>query len=193
VWSAKIDDESPKGTARLAVVRETEPVSYSEVIEAWRRDAGFRAWFNDVLAGATCAVFRWETPPVTTATASRPFEFALIDSPWLDERPDPADFAEYFRGAAEVATFPNLGADAILVAPRPIADVKAYGHLSAFVRRAPEAQRHALWQAVGEAMARRIGARPVWLSTAGGGVPWVHVRLDDRPKYYAFAPFRSAP
>lgn len=193
MWSLKIIDEGRAGTARFAFMRDSANARYSEVVEAWRRDAGFRTWFNDELAGAQYSVFRWETPPVTTATLARPFEFALIDSPWLDERPDPADFAEYFRGASPVATFPNLGADAILIAPRPMMDVKAYGHLGAFVRLAPEAQRHALWQAVGEAMAGRIGTRPVWLSTAGGGVPWLHVRLDDRPKYYAFTPYRSAP
>jgi len=193
MWSLKTIDDGRTGTARFALLRGEGPASYSDVIEAWQRDADFRVWFNDVLAGAPYDVFRWETPPVTTATASRPFEYALLDSPWLDERPSPADFAEYFRGADEVAEFPNLGADAILIAPRPITDVKAYGHLGAFARHAPEAQRQALWQTVGEAMARRIGGRPVWLSTAGGGVPWLHVRLDDRPKYYGFAAYRSAP
>ena len=50
-------------------------------------------------------------------------------------------------------------------------------------------QQHALWQSVGEAMARRVGAKPVWLSTAGAGVSWLHVRLDDRPKYYGYVPY----
>jgi hypothetical protein len=193
MWSLRVIEDARAGTARFALLRDAGPAGYSDVIEAWRLDADFRAWFNDELAGAGYDVFRWETPPITTANAGRPFEFALLDSPWLDERPDPADFAEYLRGAAEVATFPNLGADAILIAPRPLVDMSAYGHLGAFVRHAPEAQRQALWQAVGDAMARRIGARPVWLSTAGGGVPWLHVRLDDRPKYYGFAPYRSTP
>jgi hypothetical protein len=39
-------------------------------------------------------------------------------------------------------------------------------------------------------MHQRVSAKPVWLSTAGGGVAWLHVRLDDRPKYYAHAPYR---
>jgi hypothetical protein len=30
-------------------------------------------------------------------------------------------------------------------------------------------QWHALWRSVGEAMTQRLGARPVWLSIAGGG------------------------
>ena len=41
-------------------------------------------------------------------------------------------------------------------------------------------------------MQRRLSAKPVWLSTAGAGVSWLHVRLDDRPKYYGYAPYREA-
>jgi hypothetical protein len=33
-------------------------------------------------------------------------------------------------------------------------------------------------------MARRIKAKPVWLSTARTAFGWRHVRLNDRPKYY---------
>lgn len=60
------------------------------------------------------------------------------------------------------------------------------------MRQAPEPQKHALWQRVGAAMQRRLSAKPVWLSTAGAGVPWLHVRLDDRPKYYGHAPYRES-
>jgi hypothetical protein len=120
--------------------------------------------------------------------------FVLLDSPGLARRPDPEAFAEHFGGAPEagVVVFPNRGGDAIMVVPCPKARPSAYGHLAAFVREAPESQRHALWQSVGEAMARRLGAKPVWLSTAGAGVSWLHVRLDDRPKYYGFGPYRQA-
>ena len=123
---------------------------------------------------------------------SQPFEFVLLDSPGLARRPDPEAFEEHFAGAeAGVAAFANLGGDAIMVVPAPLAEPSAYGHLAAFVRLAPEAQRHALWQSVGEAMARRVGPKPVWLSTAGAGVSWLHVRLDDRPKYYGFGPYKQ--
>jgi len=46
-------------------------------------------------------------------------------------------------------------------------------------------KREALWRAVGAA-AREAAKRddPTWLSTAGTGVPWLHIRLDARPKYY---------
>ena len=160
----------------------------------WREEAAFRSKFSDILAAALFAAFRWETPPVTASTLSRPFECVLLDSPGLGRRPDPEAFAEHFEGVsgAEVVVFPNLGRDAVMVVPCPIAAPSAYGHLAAFVREAPDRQRHALWQSMGQAMVQRVGIKPVWLSTAGAGVSWLHVRLDDRPKYYGFGPYRQA-
>jgi hypothetical protein len=67
-----------------------------------------------------------------------------------------------------------------LVVPRAIAETSAYGHLAAFVRLAPEEQRDALWQSVGKAMTSRVETKPVWLSTAGAGVSWLHVRPATR-------------
>ena len=91
------------------------------------------------------------------------------------------------RAGRPLISEPRRGRDPDRAAPDEAPS--AYGHVAAFVRHAPEAQRQSLWQAVGDAMARRISAKPVWLSTAGGGISWLHVRLDDRPKYYAFAPY----
>ncbi|MFN0052736.1 MAG: DUF6940 family protein [Planctomycetales bacterium] len=172
------------------------PVSYAQVLRCWGNDAEFRSLFLDCLANAPYAAYRWETPPITAATASRPFEFVILDSPGLARTPSDGAFAQHFDSAAtkrSVVEFPNLGRDAILVAPCPQGASSAYGHLAAFVREAPVPQQHALWTLVGEAMERRLGISPVWLSTAGAGVPWLHVRLDNQPKYYGHAAYRVAP
>ena len=192
MWSAKVIDTGREDVLRFAVVRDAASATYSGVVESWRSDTNFREWFSALLAGVSFNAFRWETPPVTTMTVSRPFEFVLLNSPGLARKPDPSAFEKHFSGqpVSEVLSFPNLGTDAIMIVPRPIASPSAYGHVAAFVRHAPGSQKHALWKAVGDAMARRISAKPVWLSTAGGGVSWLHVRLDDRPKYYGFAPYR---
>jgi hypothetical protein len=149
--------------------------------------------FIGVLVDSPFAAFRWETPPITLATASRPFEFVLLDSPGLASHPDRSAFADHFdkAGEAGVVEFPNLSKDAILVVPCPNGPITAYGHIGSFVRQAPAVQVHELWAAVGAAMQRRLSAVPVWLSTAGAGVSWLHVRLDDRPKYYGYAPYRE--
>jgi hypothetical protein len=194
MWTSRSDKLSNKRVLRVAIDLDACTVSYAEVLRRWQKDAAFRSWFNSLLADSPFAAFRWETPPITVATADRPFEFVLLDSPGLARKLDADAFAEHFRDNSEagVVEFPNLGKDAIMVVPCPNAPLSAYGHLGAFVRQAAEPQRHALWQLVGAAMQRRLGTKPVWLSTAGAGVSWLHVRLDDRPKYYGYAPYREA-
>jgi hypothetical protein len=194
MWTAQSNTLADGRGLRFALDVDARSATFADVMRGWQCDAGFRSLFNSLLADSPCSAFRWETPPVTNTTVRRPFEFVLLDCPGLARHPDPEAFAEHFGVGAntEVVEFSNLGGDAIMVVPYPMAEASAYGHLAAFVRQAPEQQRHALWRSVGEAMARRIGSKPVWLSTAGAGVSWLHVRLDDRPKYYGFAPYRQS-
>ena len=191
MWTCRTEDLPDDGGLRMTLDHGGRPATVEIVIRAWRHDGEFRDRFNDLLAAAPYAAFRWETPSTCAATLSKPFEFAILNSPELERRPDAAAFSEHFPGATDgVATFSNLGHDAILIVPAPMADHRAYGHLASFVRLAPAKQRHRFWQAVGEAMAGRVGQEPVWLNTAGAGVAWLHVRLDDRPKYYRYGPYR---
>jgi hypothetical protein len=193
MWNFRSEKLPGRSGLHFAVHLDSKPATFADVLLAWRNDGAFRSLYNAQLADAPFKAFRWETPPVTTATLTRPFEFVLLDSPGLARSPDVLAFAEHFRGApgAAVLEFANLGGDAIMVVPCPKAAHSAYCHLAVFVREAPEPQRHALWQLVGEAMARRVSSKPVWLSTAGAGVSWLHVRLDNRPKYYGFGPYRQ--
>jgi hypothetical protein len=183
------------GHVLLHVVRHAgQIVTYAEVLTLWRDDAAFRMYFSSLLAAAPFTAFRWETPAVTAATIARPFEFVLLDSPGLAPFSEPEAFAEHFAGRHEsVVTFANLRGDARLVVPTPEGPARAYKHVAAFVREAPPAQRDELWQHVALAMFDRLGIEPVWLSTAGAGVLWLHVRLDSTPKYYGHAPYREPP
>jgi hypothetical protein len=194
MWTPRSEQLANGRVIRVAMDFGSSPVSFADVLRHWQDDSDFRTMFMGLLADSPFSAFRWETPPITTATANRPFEFVLLDSPGLASNPDANAFAKHFRAGSQggVVEFPNLGKDAIMVVPCPNGPISAYGHIGAFVRQAPEPQRHAPWQLVGAAMQRRLGTKPVWLSTAGAGVSWLHVRLDDRPKYYGYAPYRSA-
>ena len=194
MWTFRHEALTDGRGLQFFVELDAKPASFSDVLRGWQDDALFRSEFNALLADVPFYAFRWETPPVTKDTVMQPFEFVLLDSPMLARRPDLQAFAGHFDQSPEqdVLVFPNLGKDAILIVPRLRTTVSAYGHLAAFVREAPEAQQHTLWQVVGEAMTRRINnTKPVWLSTAGDGVSWLHVRLDDRPKYYGYRPYRG--
>jgi hypothetical protein len=137
MWSIRID-ELAHGHV-LNVDFENRPAKFSEVLRLWQDDPVFRSFFIALLADAPFSAFRWETPPITTGSVGRPFEFVLLDRPGLASQPDPDAFAEHFRGqhSSDVLSFPNLNNDAVLVVPRPIGPVSAYGHLASFVRKAP--------------------------------------------------------
>lgn len=194
MWSFRESPLPDQHGTRFEVLFDDRAAAYADVILAWREDADFPVLLNGVLERVSYPAYRWETPPITSASASRPFEFVVIDDPGLSREPEPGVFRKHFvsSNTGGIATFPNLGGDATLVVPCPREPGAAYPHLASFVRGAPPEQTAALWRAVGEAMARRVGDRPVWLSTAGAGVAWLHIRLDDRPKYYSYAPYRRA-
>ncbi|HIK33798.1 MAG TPA: hypothetical protein IGS17_11960 [Oscillatoriales cyanobacterium M59_W2019_021] len=168
-------------------------LKYDRVLKLWQNDAKFRSFFLSILTEVPFDAYRWETPPLTAATANRDFEFVLVNDPGLDRTPDPQPFASYFdtQTTNGIVAFPNLGNDAFLVVPSPRSEATAYGHLAAFVRNASLSQNHALWQHVGRVMEKRLNDRPIWLSTAGGGVSWLHIRLDSYPKYYNFFPYKK--
>lgn len=174
-----------------AVMEGDQPVGFGAAMRSLVEDEAFRELLVEALASVDFRAFRWETPPVSRVTMDRPFEFVLVDAPELDRRPDALAFREHFT-EAPVVGFPNLGGDARLLVPCPRAEAEAYVHLASFVRRAPRAQVHALLQAVGATVLEHLGDRPLWLSTAGDGVAWLHVRLDERPKYYSYRPYVRA-
>ena len=168
-----------------------KPVAVMDVLEAMVSSPEFRLFFNSVLAESVWAAYRWETPPVSDSSISSPFEFVLINSEELERPPDRTSFRDHF-GDQPVAVFPNLAGDAQLVVPCAIDDHCSYAHLAAFARTAPPEQIHRLWQAVGATMLTRLAEQPLWLSTAGMGIAWLHVRLDSRPKYYAHLEYVAA-
>lgn len=167
------------------------PVSRAAFFKALADDRSLRTVLTEALRASPYSALAWETPALSAATADLDATFAIIDSPALARvDPDPSPFATQLAACDRVATFPNLGGDAVLVVPSPRA-APAATHLAAFVRGAPADVIDDLWSAVGRAVASRRVAKldPVWVSTAGLGVYWLHVRLDDRPKYYRHRPF----
>ena len=173
--------------------------SRGDFVEGLVSDEAMRERLTSAIAGAPFEAVFWETPPVMPSTSGEPFEFVLVDSPALARvRAKRAAFDEHLRAAGQdalVTSFVNIGGDADLVAPTPAADDAGYAHLASFVRIAPPRQIDAMWIRVGEVMLRRLAAspEPIWLSTSGLGVFWVHIRIDSRPKYYMHAPYRIAP
>src|SRR5579862_6674601 len=112
------------------VMEDEHTLTFAEVIAAWREDAGFRAFTCATLAAAPWSAFFWEIPPIRRGHTDVPYEFMLIRSDALARmQPDTDAFSEQFKSTGNfVATFPNLGGDAILVAPQQIGAAPSYAH-----------------------------------------------------------------
>jgi hypothetical protein len=180
---------------KYSLTRDTTPLSYSEVLTLWQTDESFRALFISLLADSPFSAYRWETPPISQQNQNRPFEFVLLNSPSLNRPPDIEAYQDHFSTDEVnegIVIFANLGKDATLVVPSPRTSAESYMHLASFMRQAPIAQQHALWRIVAETVQDNLSSQPLWLSTAGGGVAWLHVRLDSRPNYYSYRTYRDA-
>jgi len=180
-----------RGTRYLLSLGDT-PLTFAEALQRLVHDAGFRADLTALLAASEYTAYRWETPPVTRARSTRPFEFVLMNSPRLAPEPEPDAFSAYFDqqpASVDVLAIPNLGRTAMMIVPRQLSEPQTCAHLARFVRGAPEAQIHHLWQCVAETVLSKLSDRPLWLSTAGGGVSWLHVRVEGIPKYYTYRPY----
>lgn len=168
------------------------PLSFRELIRLLEHDDKFADWYSRLLADTDFEAFYWEHPPLTVTSIEYDTEFVLLTAPALASmRAEPAPFQSIFDDETEedVVVFPNLGGDAVLIAPCPLAASDAYPHLAAFLRRAPAGQIRSLWQHTARTVRKNITTSPRWLSTAGLGVAWAHVRLDKYPKYYRYAPY----
>jgi len=181
------------GGARYRLFRGAEALSFRELFDRFENDDGFCGWYTQLLADVPGEAFFWEHPALHDRTLDANAEFVLIDAPPLaGERADPRAFASHFAAAgnADVAVFANLGGDALLLAPCPRGS-PGYPHLGAFLRAAPAGQVRALWRETARSFARLDSAEPVWLSTSGLGVPWLHLRFDRFPKYYQHVAYKS--
>ena len=194
MWKYQVETLNSNFIHKFSLFCHNQQLTYAEVIELWQQDRNFRSFFISLLAESPFIAYFWETPPITTSTVHQSFEFVLIDSLQLARvNPDRDSFRQYFVSTPpdrEVITFLNLGKDALLIVPCPLVESTAYPHLASFARKAPQSQQHKLWQTAGTTIKQRLNDQPMWVSTSGLGVYWLHLRLDSYPKYYNFKPYK---
>jgi len=108
-----------------------------------------------------------------------------------------ASHLDHLEGQLVATDFDNLGGSSRLVVPAmACGNAAMYTHIAAFFRQAPPQQCDMQWRILGQAIASRALAHPmepIWVNTEGSGVHWLHMRLDPKPKYYHYAPYRVPP
>ena len=173
-------------------------VTFKEALDLLQDEKeDFRKHFITTLKENPFKAYFLETPAVNAFTYdSIDFEFVLVEAKALANiHSDLYTFEKHFRKSiCDVTSFFNLGNDAVLIAPCP-ADLTldCYAHLAAFVRGSHDFQINEFFKRSAEEMKKRLiiqNDKPIWFSTSGLGVSWLHLRLDSIPKYYTYKPYK---
>ncbi|KAF0497381.1 toll/interleukin-1 receptor domain-containing protein [Gigaspora margarita] len=167
-------------------------LSYAEFIKLLHLgDENFLDIFKKALNEATneLSAYFWECPPVSKETTNKPFEFVVTKSDTLSYiKQDYSSFKKKITKCLnkDVCSFANLGKDATLIVPMPCHNLD-YKNLSNFTMNAPKEQQINFWQEVANKLTESLEiSTPKWLSTNGLGVHYLHIRIDNNPKYYSW-------
>lgn len=192
MWTSKVISLQRGNTQKYSIFAGGSQLSFRQAIDGWKTNGEFRSFYTSLLTSSPFTAAFWETPPLTSAQLDAPYEFVLVKADALESvRADQHTFQEHFRAGKRVVVFDNIRGDSRLVSPTPNGS-SDYAHLLSFLRSAPEAQAHAFWETIASEFGASVGEETKWLSTSGLGIYWVHARIDPRPKYYTFDPYRSA-
>lgn len=182
-------------------------LSYKNFIEnLLQENENFLKVFFESLEDATWELdnYFWECIPVSRETIDKRFEFVVTKSISL-ERNEKRDqefltFKDHLVKSEDdhVTSFLNLGKDAILIVPIPKRINKRnfvqYKNISQFIMNShkfPD-QQISFWKEVAIRLNENLKDNiPLWLSTDGLGVNYLHVRIDFSPKYYSWKEYRK--
>ena len=183
-WKIRILESTSKNL-KFRIDQNSSEMTNIQVFELLMNSDEFSEFYNTQLSKSNFSAFYWENKPLNVHTMDGSYECNLVNSKALaHQAPDPHTFRNHFRKDQSVVSFMNLGGDALLIAPCPVKRHPGYSHIGTFVRTADKGQIREFWMDVASATIDTVGDSPVWLSTSGLGVSWLHARIDSRPKYY---------
>jgi hypothetical protein len=169
-------------------------LSFADVIKRWQNSGIFREFYTATLLKHGENGCFWEHPKLNKSTVDQPYECVITQTDAFSKRT--ANFRPFARAVSpgkRISIFPNLSGEALLVVPNPPDKISFNGRdLISFHQTAPIDLVHDLWKNIGQETAKAIAANAPfqYLSTHGLGVLWLHIRLEQSPKYYHHRPYK---
>lgn len=180
-----------KNTFQFQIKQNDSLLNFEQVIFLWKSSEDFRLFYTQILREVPFAAFFWENKAISNRSLQQSYEFVIVGTEAFNgKKSNSKPFQSFFSTDNMVVCFDNLGKNARLVVPSPNHAHESYTHLGAFIRNAPYPQIDVFWQQVGLEMEQGLNEKPLWLSTSGLGVYWLHARLDQAPKYYTHKPYK---
>jgi len=184
------------------IYRGSTPMTAKDVMTSFQEDVNFNFWWIDYLSSFEKPYF-FECAPVTESNFdTKEFKFEIIESEELSHRywTNLEDFSEYIKKTNKIktASFLNLRKDTTLLIPQPLKgiDINSYSQLYTFMKDAPLRQKIDFWKDVGQqfensllsgssgSSSSKLSKKPLYMSTHGLGVSYIHIRFANKPKYY---------
>lgn len=137
--------------------------------------------------------FYYETTPITIKMDTTYQDTYIEDSYLSNMIQDFTPFINQINKSKEkyVFSFYNLSKSAYLIIPIPRKD-KIFTTLKDFMDNASKTQQKEFWKQVAKSTIGMLQKhKKVWISTHGTGVPYLHVRIDIKPKYYITEKFKT--
>lgn len=131
-WHAKVVAQVPEGGLTFQIA---PPQSWGSVLTSMESgDMQFYGAWRLAVAEFAGDPVTWETPALSDASMTLPFEMTMYPATSLRSRQaDPTPFQEHMRGHEQVAVFPNRDHSALLVSPsslwtsgQPYSDLAPY-------------------------------------------------------------------
>lgn len=164
-------------------------MTWEQALDQMQSNPDFRCELSEVLRNRQFDGYFWECRPF--AVLSTPFQFVMKSTTALENVEDATAFREHLT--SRPTSFTNLGGDAVLIVPgRSGAN---HSHMASFVRTASETELHMFWKAVGAAVSQAVASAngaPLWVSSHGLAVLWLHVRIEHAPKYISYSAYKRA-
>lgn len=187
-----------------------EPITIKTFITALKLSDYFMNSFRHALLSYPDAdELIFECCPITPNNYdTAPFEFVLIPSygyTFGSLRTDENTFIPHFnQGTEKVTSFPDLIDDAILISPcysdtnynDQDAHNHPFTHFNNFVKYATLEDFKNLWTLVAITLENKIKGSKLqpnscfWLSVNRINIPWLHIRIDTKPLYYKYTPYK---
>ena len=120
------------------------------------------------------------------------FKFTVKNAPSLITKAN-----DEFKVPNSISEIPNLSRNCLLIVPKCLGEYQKYAHLGSFIRKASHSQIDQLWGTIGNRIGYVMECSeftkfdkniPLWISTHGNGVNWLHIRFDSSPKYLEWVP-----
>ncbi len=158
---------------------------WCDILKEWRRGEVSPALL-DGLRNRNCY---FETTPLTREGDTH-FRYKIIDAK-LTSKPNASPFGDQVEGPqGGIVAFENLGRDGWLVSPTD--NGEHFANIHEFAKNASDEQIAKLFVTLAETAidgADQYGK--IWVSTHGGGVSWLHGRIDSEPRYYHTQAFKK--